>query len=237
MTDAISILIQNVTLSGNCTSGEDESFYVHYRFLSFGDVVTNLENVDAESIVAFQHRLTFPILSAENGSLEPVLSAISKDVIRLTLFSNRKRNGGNWELRSYGFHVAGEGQVPLRDIWGHADLSIEIVSSEGEVMGTVSMAFDTTVQPICNRTMQDMRQSAHNHFMALLTGVISTLGDKVTGTINTTRLLRFMDPQAGILEMAKLLQKQMITHFPGKTTSEIFAHPPDEEKVSQTQLG
>ena len=53
MPDAISILIQNVTLSGNRTSGEDESFYVHYCFLSFGDVVTNLENIDAESIVAF----------------------------------------------------------------------------------------------------------------------------------------------------------------------------------------
>ena len=96
-----------------------------------------------------------------------MLSAISKDVLCFTLFSDGKRDGGNHELRSRRFHAVGEGQVPLRDIWGHADLSIEIVSSEGEVMETVSMAFDTTVQPICNRTMQDMRQSAHNHFMVL----------------------------------------------------------------------
>ena len=72
--------------------------------------------------------------------------------------------------------------------------------------------------------------------MTLLT-VVSTFGDKDAGTINTTRLLRFVDPPAGILETAKLLQKQMITHFPGKITSEIFGHPPDEERVSQTRLG
>jgi len=72
--------------------------------------------------------------------------------------------------------------------------------------------------------------------MALLT-VVSTFGDKDAGTINTTRLLRFVDPPPGILETAKLLQKQMITHFPGKITSEIFGHPPDEERVSQTRLG
>ena len=105
-------------------------------------MLTNLENVDAEGVVAFRHRSTFPILSAENGSLEPVLSAISKDVLRFTLFSDGKRDGGNHELRSRGFHAVGEGQVLLRDIWGHAHLSTEMISSEGGVVGTVSMTFD-----------------------------------------------------------------------------------------------
>ena len=49
---------------------------------------------------------------------------------------------------------------------------------DAKIVGTISITFDTTVQPISSRIKQDMHESARSHFMALLTGVVSTLGGK-----------------------------------------------------------
>ena len=138
--DAISITIENVTLSSNHTVGDDRSFYVNYRFLSFGGVVTNLRNADATGVITFQDKSTFPLLSMNDGTVEPVIRALSSSTIHFTLFSGSSGCSG--------FHVLGEAQVPLSNIWDHSVVSSEIISLEAKVVGSEIISVEKVVGSI-----------------------------------------------------------------------------------------
>lgn len=225
--DAISISIEKVVLSSYHSFRSDESFYVHFRFLSFGDVLTNLVTVNSEGEIAFRHESKFPILPADNGSLEPVLAAISKSSLLFTLFSGSRRGGGGHEPETYGFHAAGLAQIELKDIWGHTTLSTEILSLDDEVVGSMFLTWTSAVRPMSTGAEQDVRQSVRSIFMTMLMKVTSNLEEEEE--VNTARLLRFLHPPDGILETAKSIQQQMTTHFQGQTMSDLFSFPPDKE--------
>jgi len=132
--EAASVLIESVTLSGDHACGKSDSFYVHYNFLSFDDVLTNLNTVNSKGDITFEHKSVFPVLPTDGGSVKE----LSKRILHFTLFSSN-------ESRSCG-QVLGEAQVAMRDIWGHSTLSTEIISSDGMCIGSIAITFDTTVE-------------------------------------------------------------------------------------------
>merc|ERR1712153_174058 len=52
--DAVSIVVESATLSKIHMSGDDDSFYVHYCFLNFGNELTNLEHANNKHVITFR---------------------------------------------------------------------------------------------------------------------------------------------------------------------------------------
>jgi hypothetical protein len=230
--DAISISIASVKLSrGKVVFWDDDPFYVHYRFIA-RDVMTNLARADAAGTISFRHTSSFPILSTDEGVLEPVLWALSKVTIEFILFSGGRRENerGVWE--EGGYRIVGRAWVPLNDFWSRTtDTTAEIISPEAKIVGSMTVAFKTNVKPAFDgddwASRDSMRSSAQSRFVALLTEVVSTIGrdDDPKGAIDAARLLRFIDPPLGILETAEHLRRLMDVHFRDKSLSGVLLLP------------
>jgi hypothetical protein len=231
--DAITISLLSANLSrGKVLFGYDDPFYVHYRFIA-RDATTNLARADSRGAISFQHTSTFPILSADDGSVEPVLWALSRVTMQFTLFSGGRRENerGEWE-EGGGYRIVGRARVPLSDVWVRANTTTtaEIISSEAKIVGSMAVTFETTARPafgVDGASRDSMRRSAHSRFVELLTEVASTIeGEDPSGTVGAYRLLRFVDPPAGILRTAESIRRLMVARFRGKSLSDVVLSLP-----------
>ena len=83
--DAITIHIESARLSrGKVSFASNDPFYVQYCFISH-NVTTNLMCAYTGGTIAFDHASSFPILSTNEVSLEPVLWALSRMTIKFAL--------------------------------------------------------------------------------------------------------------------------------------------------------
>ena len=241
--DVIHIMIDSVTLSIDQRSERERVYFVHYRFMSFGEEITSLVSCDSNGVIHLQHKAEFPILSTIDGRIEPVLLALSKGFIRFTLFSSSKRIVENDESQQ--FMVVGEVQVPLSNAFqskNEGKIKMDMVSLEAKVVASISGTVDTTIKSMPSGINDDFKQLAHFRLMAslceafffLATGSQSSTS-KSTQFIKSERLLRFLCPPVGIFDTAQCLQRQISTNFPGKSMRDIFLLPP-KQKLSQSEF-
>ena len=212
--DLITISIASVSISrGRVLYGNDDPFYVQYRFIAC-DVMTSLECADARGMISFRHTSSFPIISTEEGSLEPVFWALSRVAVYFTLFAGGRRENdmGEWEKGEY--RIVGRAQVSLGEAWSRTNATTaEIISPEAKIVGSMAVSIETSAKPTLSGGGDDnaskRRSAAHSRFAALLTEVTSYIGmrEDENETVDVTRLLRFIDPPAGIHETAENLRR------------------------------
>ena len=238
--DAITISVDSVNLSrGKVLFGNDDPFYVHYRFIA-RDVATNLARADSRGTISFRHTSSFPILSTDDGSIETVLLALSKVTMQLTLFSGGRRENerGEWEEEENGYRIVGRARVPLSDVWIRANTTTtaEIISQEAKIVGSMAVTIEASVRPafgVDGASRDSMRRSACSRFAELLADVVSTIeNEDPNGSVGANRLLRIIDPPAGILETAENIWRLMVSRFGGKSLSDVMLlpHPPRQPK-------
>ena len=234
--DAITISVISANLSRGKVLGSDDPFYVHYRFIA-RDVTTNLARADSRGAISFRHTSSFPILSADDGSIEPVLWALSKVTVQFTLFTGGRRESerGEWEEEEEGgYRIVGRSRVPLSDVWIRANTTAtaEIISQEAKIVGSMAVTIEASARPafgVDGASRDSMRRSARSRFAELLADVVSTIeNEDPNGTVGANRLLRFIDPPAGILETAENIRRLMVARFGGKSLSDVVLspHPP-----------
>ena len=233
--DAITISVDSANLSrGKVLFGSDDPFYVHYRFIA-RDVMTNLASADSRGAIFFRHTSSFPILSADDGSIEPVMWALSKVTVQFTLFSGGRRENerGEWEEEEEGgYRIVGRARVPLSDVWIRANTTAtaEVISQEAKIVGSMAVTIKTSARPafgVDGASRDSMRLFARSRFAELLAEVVSTIeNEDPNGTVGANRLLRFIDPPAGILGTAENIRRLMVARFGGKSLSDVVLLPP-----------
>jgi hypothetical protein len=234
--DAIYVSVMSVTLSNQLLFDDQSVFFVHYRLLSNGGVTTDSKMANIKGIITFNHKSSFSIVSTDEGCLEPILEEISKGTIQFTLLSIRKEDSTGDDTDVEDFHVVGEAKVPLTNIWNDVvELSTKLISlDEAKIVGSMGLSFVTTVKP---RLPGSLRSTVHPSLMAMLTGVLSTIGEGESKTVSTIRLLQFIDPPEGIMETATILQRELRSNqLQGRSLSATLSLPPDEQFMSPSDL-
>jgi len=219
--NAICIKIDRVKLSSK--SRDEGSYFLHYRLHGYSEV-TSLAECN-QGVIQFQHDARFPLLSST--------SMLIKGSLQLVLFAS-----GVEQTKKFG--VVGEGLVALREVLQQGEASVQIVSLEAKVVGSIHLSGSTSLTSI-NITDDPKQSKVRVQIISQVEELFTTLQDPddTDGSptlVKVDRVMQFINPPRGIVATATSLQQQIETNFPEGSASEALSLPPDAERINQSEF-
>jgi hypothetical protein len=153
-----------------------------------------------------------------------------KGCLQLVLFAS-----GVEQTKKFG--VVGEGLVALREVLQQGEASVQIVSLEAKVVGSIHLSGSTSLTSI-NITDDPKQSKVRVQIISQVEELFTTLQDTDGSPtlVKVDRVMQFINPPRGIVATATSLQQQIETNFPEGSASEALSLPPDAERINQSEF-